>query len=71
MTHLRLALIRFALMKINSRNLLFVTLVAIIAALSGLHQIAASPQRTANVRLSGCRGASDLCRLADRGETPS
>jgi len=34
MTHLRLALIRFALMKINSRNLLFVTLVAIIAALS-------------------------------------
>jgi hypothetical protein len=35
MTHLRLALIRFALMKIDSRNLLFVTLVAIIALSAG------------------------------------
>src|ERR1700685_2915286 len=38
MTHLRFALIRLALMKINSRNLLFVTLIAITALSAGCNK---------------------------------
>ena len=43
MTHLRFALIRLALMKINSRNLLFVTLVAITALLAGCNKSQPAP----------------------------
>jgi DUF2950 family protein len=43
MTHLRFALIRLALMKINSRNLLFVTLIAITALSAGCNKSQPAP----------------------------
>jgi hypothetical protein len=56
MTHLRFALIRLALMRINSRNLLFVTLVAITALSAGCNKsqsASSGPQTFASPEAAG------------------